>query len=467
MKEEAIDEMTLEDIKIPPIYISPPLRKNKRGQMVHKSQKLIIINLQEKLMKDNPAILMKDIIKQLSEHTGIGTRTIKKTLLEYEKTGTVTSPNTKKRRLTFKEKIDDIDKSAIRRKVHEFYTNEKCPTLRTVLQAVNTDENLPNFKRSTFHSLLKELYFTCTTRLRRSILTEREDLIVWRRKYLRTIERYREEGRQIYYLDETWIDADDATNIVWVDEIVKSDEDASSPLTTRRTNPSGKGKLFIVLHIGSAAGFVPGGLLCIESKKHTGDYFDEMNGDTFHEWFKNILPSLDDNAVIVMDNAPYHSVKVEELPNASWRKDEIIKWLEDKGKEISETMVKAELLQIVTLHKDRFDKYVTDEMAKQADKTVLRLPPYHCELNPIEMVWSMVKGYVKINNNTFKTQDVKLLLEQGIERVTTEHWNNFIKQVRDKEKKMWEIDHIADRLIDRTSLHVTGETDSETSDSGY
>jgi len=79
-------------------------------------------------------------------------------------------------------------------------------------------------------------------------------------------------------------------------------------------------------------------------------------------------------------------------------------------------MVKAELLQIVALEKYKFDKYVINDIAKQDNKTILRLPPYYCELNPIEMVWSMVmlKGYVKSNNNTFKIQDVKLLLEQGI-----------------------------------------------------
>lgn len=34
-----------------------------------------------------------------------------------------------------------------------------------------------------------------------------------------------------------------------------------------------------------------------------------MNGSTFFEWFVKILPLLKDNAVIVMDNASYHSVK--------------------------------------------------------------------------------------------------------------------------------------------------------------
>ncbi|CAK1585278.1 unnamed protein product [Parnassius mnemosyne] len=32
-------------------------------------------------------------------------------------------------------------------------------------------------------------------------------------------------------------------------------------------------------------------------------------------------------------------------------------------------------------------------MAAECGVTVLRLPPYHCELNPIELIWAQAKGY--------------------------------------------------------------------------
>ena len=32
---------------------------------------------------------------------------------------------------------------------------------------------------------------------------------------------------------------------------------------------------------------------------------------------------------------------------------------------------------------------------------VVRLPVAHCELNPIEMAWSQVKGHVKDNNKKY------------------------------------------------------------------
>jgi len=55
-----------------------------------------------------------------------------------------------------------------------------------------------------------------------------------------------------------------------------------------------------------------------------------MNGQTFQEWFKELLPLLEDNAVIILDNAPYHSVKKEKTPTMSWTKANIVEWLVSK-----------------------------------------------------------------------------------------------------------------------------------------
>jgi len=97
------------------------------------------------------------------------------------------------------------------------------------------------------------------------------------------------------------------------------------------TNPSGKGKRIILVHIGSDERFVPSGLLSFESKKNSHDYHEEMNGQTFFNWIKNIIPLLKKNSVVVMDNASYHSVKIESFPTAGWRKADIEKWLDEKG----------------------------------------------------------------------------------------------------------------------------------------
>ena len=43
-----------------------------------------------------------------------------------------------------------------------------------------------------------------------------------------------------------------------------------------------------------------------------------------------------------------------------------------------------------------FTVYVIHEIVKAAGHEVVRLPLYHCELNPIEMAWVQVKGYIRV-----------------------------------------------------------------------
>ena len=89
-----------------------------------------------------------------------------------------------------------------------------------------------------------------------------------------------------------------------------------------------------------------------------------------------------------MDNAPYHSVKSGRIPNMSWKKNEIICWMDEKGVPYRDDMVKEELIHVVKSKniESQYDRYVIDNMAKVAGHKILRLPPYHCVLNPIELV---------------------------------------------------------------------------------
>ncbi|CAK1580631.1 unnamed protein product [Parnassius mnemosyne] len=186
-----------------------------------------------------------------------------------------------------------------------------------------------------------------------------------------------------------------------------------------------------------------------------------MNADSFEKWFRGVLPKLKPNSVVVMDNAPYHSRKLESLPKMSWTKPRILEWLTSKNISFEATMVKATLIDIVRQHKqEHCDKYVVDEMAAQHGIIVLRLPPYHCELNPIELVWAQAKGYVARNNKTFKMTEVKKLFEEGLQHITPEKWNSCVSHIIKKEDKMYGLDHMIDNVTDRFLINVT-ESDSD------
>ncbi|XP_072399409.1 uncharacterized protein [Diabrotica undecimpunctata] len=123
------------------------------------------------------------------------------------------------------------------------------------------------------------------TAIKNEKMLEKDEIVLWRREDLKKIKAYRNDGRKIYYLDETWVNAGHTKSKVWVDKsIVSSRQAFLDGLSTGLKNPSGKGKMLIICHIGSEDGFVPDALWAFESKK-SGDYHEEMIGESFEKWF--------------------------------------------------------------------------------------------------------------------------------------------------------------------------------------
>lgn len=236
-------------------------------------------------------------------------------------------------------------------------------------------------------------------------------------------------------------------------------------LTAGLKNPSGKGKRFIISHIGSEEGFLEEGLMIFEAKKNCEDYHDEMNAVCFEEWFAAVLPKLRPNSIVVMDNAPYHSRKLETAPKMSWKKAAIQYWLLNKNIHYEPDMVKATLLELIP-HNESFNKYAVDEMAAQHGITVLRLPPYHCELNPIELIWAQIKGHVARNNKTFKLTDVRNLFQEGIKKITATEWSKCVSHVVKEEEKMSRLDVLIDNITDTFIINVTESDSDSDSDDG-
>ena len=74
---------------------------------------------------------------------------------------------------------------------------------------------------------------------------------------------------------------------------------------------------------------------------------------------------------------------------------------------------------------------------------MLCLPIAHCELNPIELAWASVKGYVAKHNKDFNLKEVSRLTADGFKHTTTDMWRNFCRHVVDVENRYIEKDGIA------------------------
>ncbi|CAC5384789.1 unnamed protein product [Mytilus coruscus] len=136
-----------------------------------------------------------------------------------------------------------------------------------------------------------------------------------------------------------------------------------------------------------------------------------MNKEHFTELFKDtLLPKIHPQSVIVMDNDPYHSHLVPEsrVPNTGSRKPEILAWLDRNNIDYPKNAIKAELLEFVKENMPR-PWYVIDELAAEHGHEVLRLPPRHCELNPVEM-----ERWAKFETDVSREVEEKLWLVDGI-----------------------------------------------------
>lgn len=190
-----------------------------------------------------------------------------------------------------------------------------------------------------------------------------------------------------------------------------------------------------------------------------------MNAKVFEEWFNRILKKLPENAVIVMDNASYHSRKVEAIATTSSKKQYMQEWLRSKSIEFVQDMVRSELLHLIRHHKEQYNVYVVNEMARKCNKIVLRLSPHHCELNPIEIIWAQIKNEVASKNRTFKLKEVKELLLQALENVTSLNWKNCVDHVIKEEGKMCKLNGIMDNLIEPFIISVNADSDTSSSES--
>jgi hypothetical protein len=133
--------------------------------------------------------------------------------------------------------------------VHSFFLQNIPHALSAALEKVNNVEELPNFKNTTFYTLMKEIGFNYEKGSKKALLIERNDIILWRHSYLRKIKRFREEGKYIIYLDETWINVGQTILKERGDKTITTPKDAFLAfLTTELKHPTASGPRFVIVN---------------------------------------------------------------------------------------------------------------------------------------------------------------------------------------------------------------------------
>ncbi|KAH0815577.1 hypothetical protein GEV33_007214 [Tenebrio molitor] len=95
-----------------------------------------------------------------------------------------------------------------------------------------------------------------------------------------------------------------------------------------------------------------------------------------------------------MDNAPYHSVRSDKRITSTSNNEDMRAWLQNKNIEFDKSLIKKQLLALIKPLIDQEKKsYIVDTLLHSHGYDVLRLPPYNCQYNPIELAWAFTKSY--------------------------------------------------------------------------
>jgi len=139
-------------------------------------KKEILIDLYKNKIKNEPNLKFTKLVRGLSQETGIGYLTVKKTVREYLD-GQPIIQRKKKCGPTVNEIIGTFEKCKILQKIHSFWLRQKIPTSKNILLTINADPGLTFIYL--LKKVLKDLHFEYTSCIHhKRALTETKDIVL-------------------------------------------------------------------------------------------------------------------------------------------------------------------------------------------------------------------------------------------------------------------------------------------------
>ncbi|XP_063394034.1 uncharacterized protein LOC134679122 [Cydia fagiglandana] len=393
------------------------------------------------------------VLNRVVAATGVGKNTV--TLIKKE--GNVARANSCKLSTPKKGKrgpkfiLDNFDKCALRNIITNMYRQKIVPTVQKILTQAQLDINFLGQRTTLLNIMKNHLGFRfkrCTQK--RLELVEQPQIKAWRARYLTRIRENDALGpnkKLVVYLDETWIHCHYTVNKCW---------QSMSEQGIRKYDSAGN--RWIIIHAGSENGFVNGALAIWKANSKKGDYHGQVNTEKFIKWItNNLLPNIPPNSIIVMDNASYHSTQVNKPPISRDRKDVMKEWLKAHNIEFSMKDTVSILYEIINKNRPPKEHLIDNPHGHE----VLRLPPYHCDLNPIEYIWHLVKQRVSQKNVLQRENEIEAITLESLASITENDWKKEVTHVKHIENDYWLRENME---IPRNEVIVNTGDDTESSD---
>ena len=91
---------------------------------------------------------------------------------------------------------------------------------------------------------------------------------------------------------------------------------------------------------------------------------------------------------------------------------------------------------------------------------ILRLPPYHPDLNLIELVWAQLKKIVSSRNFTNKLNDVLEITKAAFTEISVQNWENYCKHVINVEGEYTRKDIVINQEMDNFVIELADDSSS-------
>jgi transposase len=422
-----------------------------QGKPLSPDVKQCIVLLKQYFDRNRPTVGPKDLSAQMvADALNVGLATVNRVMASYNKDPKSLNALPKIRgRPDYA--VDASLQESIRAYIRETNMKGAHITLEAIREFINDQSADTSFHIITLGRTLERWGFEFGKGIRTQHLKEKDYVIAARHRYLRKMRKNRSpksDGTTIrpeVYLDESYVNKNHSNDFIWY----SSDD---GPWVQK---PTGNGERFIIVNAITKDGWVPEAKLVFKSTKKTGDYHGQMNSQNFKKWFTDrLLPNIPENSMIIMDNAAYHSVlSNSSAPTSLCSKKRIQEWLETNKCHYNPDCLKSELIELLSKMAPE-PSYEIDEMARQYGHEVVRTPPYHPELQPIEICWGVLKNEIARNCN-FTMKNLEIQLESAFNKVTGETCKKIIKGIRIMEDKFWEEDAIMDEREEDSAQNET------------